>query len=160
MDETDKRIPTLYSWAGGNEVLEKLTDIFYRKVAGDDLLSDVFKHMDSNHPQHVAHFIGEVFGGAKRYTQGDQGSHARMVAHHVGRFLTEPQRKRWMALLLETADEVGLPSDAEFRSAFVGYLEWGSRIAVNNSNTNSNPVSEHEPMPQWGWGETKGPYIS
>lgn len=64
-----------------------------------------------------------------------------------------------MKLLLETADEVGLASDPEFRSALVGYLEWGSRIAVINSTTSENPVKEGEPMPKWGWGETGGPYI-
>lgn len=141
MNQQDKQIPTLYEWAGGNEALENLTKIFYSKVLQDDLLGDVFRHMDAKHPQHVAHFIGEVFGGPKQYTQQDQGSHARMVAHHVGRFLSEQQRRRWITLLLETADEVGLPSDPEFRSAFVGYLEWGSRIAVINSNSEENPVS-------------------
>jgi hemoglobin len=41
--------------------------------------------------------------------------------------------RRWVALLLEAADEVGLQDDAEFRASFVGYLEWGSRLAVINS---------------------------
>ncbi len=69
------------------------------------------------------------------------------------------QRRRWMTLLLETADEIGLPSDPEFRSALVAYLEWGSRLAVINSNANENPIKEDEPMPRWGWGETGGPYL-
>ncbi|MBC8151323.1 MAG: globin, partial [Bacteroidetes bacterium] len=72
--------------------------------------------------------------------------------------LTEVQRRRWITLLLESADEVGLPDDPEFRSALVGYLEWGSRLAVLNSQAVQNPVSEGEPMPRWGWGETGGPY--
>lgn len=159
MNPENTSIPSLYNWAGGNDALEKLTSIFYKRVADDALLSEVFKHMDAHHPKHVAHFIGEVFGGPKMYTEEDKSSHAKMVAHHVGRFLTEEQRKRWMTLLLECADEVGLPSDPEFRSALVGYLEWGSRLAVINSNTTENPVVESEPMPKWGWGETKGPYV-
>src|SRR5690606_8242775 len=101
-----------------------------------------------------AHFIEEVFGGEKSYTGVDKGSHSTMVAHHVGKHLTEEMRKRWISLLLETADEVGLASDPEFRSALVGYLEWGSRIAVINSTAKENPVKEDEPMPRWGWGET------
>lgn len=154
-----KNTPTLYAWAGGQEALEKLTAAFYDKVLKDELLYPVFKHMAGDHSKHVAHFIAEVFGGPKLYTEGDGGSHANMVAHHVGKMLDEPKRKRWMALLLETADEVGLANDPEFRSALVGYLEWGSRIAVINSNTSENPVKEGEPMPKWGWGETGGPYI-
>lgn len=159
MEENTRIVPSLYAWAGGNEALEKLTDYFYKRVTGDPLLGEVFRHMSADHPKHVAHFIGEVFGGPKRYTGDDNSSHAKMVAHHLGRFLTEEQRKRWMTLLLECADEIGLPSDPEFRSALVGYLEWGSRLAVINSNAKDNPVSETEPMPKWGWGEAKGPYI-
>ncbi|HKE94834.1 MAG TPA: hypothetical protein VKB34_11040, partial [Povalibacter sp.] len=50
----------------------------------------------------------------------------------------------------------GLPADPEFRSAFVGYIEWGSRIAVINSQPGA-AVDEHAAMPVWGWGEARGP---
>lgn len=151
-------IPSLYNWAGENGQLEHLTALFYAKVAQDEVLAPVFRHMSADHARHVAHFIGEVFGGPASYTQADGGSHARMVEHHVGKHLTEAQRRRWITLLLDSADEVGLPDDPEFRSALVGYLEWGSRLAVLNSQATQNPVSEGEPMPRWGWGETGGPY--
>lgn len=154
-----ERIPTLYEWAGGQEKLEHLTQVFYNKVFKDELLYPVFKDMSAEHSRHVAHFIGEVFGGPKEYTETDGGSHSKMVAHHIGKMLDEPKRKQWIKLLLESADEIGLADDPEFRSALVGYLEWGSRIAVLNSGTGSNPVKEDEPMPRWGWGETGGPYM-
>lgn len=153
-----KTVPTLYEWAGGGEIFERLTALFYAKVLQDELLEPVFRHMSPDHSKHVAHFIAEVFGGPKTYTQQDGGNHAGMVRHHLGRMLTEPQRRRWIALLLDSADEVGLASDPEFRSALVGYLEWGSRLAVMNSQAADNPVNETEPMPKWGWGETGGPY--
>ena len=152
------KIPTLYEWAGGTEALEKLTKVFYDKVMQDETLSSVFRNMSADHSKHVAHFIGEVFGGPKLYTTNDKGSHAIMVSHHVGKMLDEKKRKRWIQLLLETADEAGLPDDPEFRSALVGYLEWGSRIAVINSTTTENPVNDSEPMPSWNWGATGGPY--
>ena len=155
----DKTTPTLYEWLGGNNVMEELTQVFYKKVLQDELLSDVFKHMSAEHPKHVAHFISEVFGGPKLYTEEDRGSHAKMVAHHLDKMLNEKMRKRWIDLFLQTADEVKLANDPEFRSALVSYLEWGSRIAVINSNVDENPVSHEEPMPKWGWGEVGGPYI-
>src|SRR6188768_3561354 len=123
-----KTIPTLYEWAGGKEKLELLTDIFYSKVLKDDLIGPVFKNMSGDHSKHVAHFIAEVFGGPPLYTAEDKGSHSGMVAHHLGKMLDEKKRKRWMDLLLETADEIGLAADPEFRSSLIGYLEWGSRI--------------------------------
>jgi hemoglobin len=155
-----KQIPTLFEWAGGAPALEKLTEVFYKKVLQDDLLYPVFKNMSPEHSKHVAHFIAEVFGGPKLYSEGDKGSHAGMVAHHIGKMLDETKRKRWMQLLLETADEIGMPDDPEFRSAVVGYLEWGSRIAVINSTTTENPIDEKAPMPEWGWGVPGGPYVA
>jgi hemoglobin len=83
-----------------------------------------------------------------------------MVATHIGKMLTEEERQRWVQLLLQTADEIGVKSDHEFRSSFVGYLEWGSRIAVINSQLKENPMDKAERMPKWSWGETGGPYIS
>jgi hemoglobin len=154
-----KNIPTLYEWAGKNEALEKLTAVFYEKVAKDPIISDVFLNMSRDHSKHVAHFIGEVFGGPEVYTKEDSGSHHKMIAHHFGKQLTEEQRKRWMTLLLESCDEVGIATDPEFRSALVGYLEWGSRLAVINSNAKEIAIKEDETMPKWGWGETGGPYL-
>jgi hemoglobin len=82
-----------------------------------------------------------------------------MVAKHLQKHLTEQQRKRWVVLLLDTADQMGMPDDPEFRSALVGYLEWGSRVAVINFAAVENPIGPSAPMPQWGWDEVKGPYI-
>jgi truncated hemoglobin YjbI len=50
------------------------------------------------------------------------------------------------------ADDAGLPSDPEFRSAFMAYIEWGTRIALHNSQPDADPPGE-APMPHWGWGE-------
>ena len=60
-------------------------------------------------------------------------------------------------LLLETGDAVGVPDDPEFRSAIVGYFEWGSRLAVINSQLGAE-VDADAPMPKWGRGEVGGPY--
>lgn len=155
-----KNIPTLYEWAGDIETFETLFDKFYDKVLQDDLLGPVFINMSSQHRMHVAHFVAEVFGGPQLYTTTDGGSHAHMVGMHIGKMLDEEKRRRWIQLLLQTADEQGLKSDPEFRSAFVGYIEWGTRIAVINSQLTENPMQNEEPMPKWGWGETGGPYIA
>ena len=52
---------------------------------------------------------------------------------------------------------VGIPDDPEFRSALVAYLEWGSRLAVLNSQPGAEAVSD-APMPKWSWGVPGGPY--
>ena len=151
-------VPTLYEWAGGMQAFETLFDKFYDKVLADDLLEPVFKHMSAQHRLHVAHFVAEVLGGPKVYSEAE-GSHFEMIKKHLQKYLTEQHRKRWMALLLETADELTMPADPEFRSAFLAYLEWGTRIAVINSNTDNITESPDVPMPQWGWGVVGGPYV-
>ncbi|HUQ12605.1 MAG TPA: group II truncated hemoglobin [Steroidobacteraceae bacterium] len=149
--------PTLLEWMGGAPKLRELATVFYDRVTRDPVLAPVFAHMSPEHVAHVSEFIAEVFGGPKTYSE-QRGGHHAMIRKHVGRSLTEEQRKRWMHLLLECADDVGLPTDPEFRSAFVSYIEWGTRLAVINSQPGAD-VSGEAPMPRWGWGEAKGPYI-
>lgn len=151
-------IPTLAEWAGGLGMFEKLTTRFYQKVPDDPLLAPVFAGMDPIHAQHVARFVAEVFGGPAAYSAAG-GSHSHMIRRHLGRHLTHTQRKRWIELMLETADEVGLPDDPEFRAAFVGYLEWGTRLAVANSQDGVEPPTESTPMPKWDWGPPGGPWL-
>jgi hypothetical protein len=79
-----------------------------------------------------------------------------MISEHVGKCLTEEMRARWVKLLIQSAQEAGLPNDAEFRSAFHAYIEWGSRLAVENSQTKSRPPL-HMPMPHWDWNTAAGP---
>jgi hemoglobin len=140
--------PTVYEWVGGQNAFEKLTEVFYAKVLKDDLLGDLFRNISSEHSKYVAHFLMEVMGGPKLYTGESKRSHAHMISQHVGRKLDETQRKRWIQLFLESADEIGLSDNPEFRSALVSYLEWGSRMVVANSQLSENPIDQNAPMPE------------
>src|SRR5687767_11868873 len=154
-------IPTLYEWIGGQPALDRLMTLFYSRVPSDPLLGPVFAGMSPAHSQHVSRFVGEVPGGPPTYSAelgGATGGHVRMIAHHLGRGLTEKHRAQWVRLLLECADEIGVPADPEFRSALVAYLEWGSRLAVLNSQPGV-AMPDASPMPKWGWGVPGGPYI-
>jgi hemoglobin len=153
---SDPTVPTLYDWLGGLPALQRLTERFYERVKDDVLLAPVFAHMSSDHPAHVAAFLAEVLGGPTNYSE-QHGGHPHMIRQHLSRHLSQAQRRAWVALLLVTADELGMPEDPEFRSALVGYLEWGSRLAVINSQPGAT-VNADAPMPKWGWGEVKGPY--
>jgi hemoglobin len=144
-------VPTVYEWAGGAAAFERLTELFYRKVRQDSLLAPIFAHVGPDHAHHVALWLAEVFGGPDRYTR-DHGGYSAMMRHHLELAMTEPQRRRWVQLITETGDDAGLPADPEFRSAFIAYLEWGSRIGMANSQAGAEPPPE-APTPRWGWGE-------
>ncbi|MGF7079402.1 group II truncated hemoglobin [Mucilaginibacter sp. UYCu711] len=156
-DNKNQSVPSLFEWAGGMPMFEQLFNRFYDKVLADDILEPVFKHMSPQHRLHVAHFVAEVLGGPKLYSESE-GSHFQMIQKHLAKHLTQQHRKRWMELLLETADELQLPDDPEFRSAFMAYLEWGTRIAVLNSNLDKAAEDPDMPMPKWDWGVPGGPY--
>lgn len=143
--------PTLFDWAGGADAFDRLTTVFYRHVLADSVVGPLFAGMPPDHPHHVALWLGEVFGGPDAYTR-EHGGYPHMMGKHLGRAITEPQRARWVQLLGEAADEAGLPADPEFRSAFAAYVEWGSRIALANSQPGAHPPP-HAPVPRWGWGE-------
>ncbi|MEV0122197.1 antibiotic biosynthesis monooxygenase [Streptomyces sp. NPDC050703] len=147
---TGASAPSLYAWAGGAENFERLTEAFYEKVLADDLLAPLFADLPAEHARHVAQWLGEVFGGPAVYSQ-EQGGHAHMVGRHLGKGITEPQRRRWVNLVQDAADDAGLPTDAEFRSGFLAYVEWGSRLAVHFSGPDAARPGD-QPVPRWNWG--------
>jgi hypothetical protein len=105
--------------------------------------------MSPDHPERVAAWLSEVFGGPSFYTER-YGGYRRMVSQHIGKQITPEQRARWVTYMLQSAEDAGLPSDAEFRAAFVAYIEWGSRIAMENSDARVAPPA-NMPVPRWWW---------
>ncbi len=93
----------------------------------------------------------EVFGGPSDYT-AELGGYERMVHKHLQLGITKEQRFRFASLMSLAADDAGMPDDPEFRSALVAYLEWGTRLALVNSQDHAEVV-EHAAVPRWGWGE-------
>jgi hemoglobin len=143
--------PTLYEWAGGRAALRRLMDAFYDRVEQDDLLSPFFPGgVSEEHRDHVTTWWSEVFGGPADYTD-KLGGYPRMLEHHRNLAISPAQRNRFATLMSLAADEAGLPDDPEFRAALVGYLEWGTRLAMHNSQPGA-AVVEQAPVPRWGWG--------
>ncbi len=144
--------PTLYDWAGGRAAFRRLIDAFYNRVERDDLLSPLFPGgVSEEHRAHVTLWWSEVFDGPPEYTER-LGGYENMLAHHRSLGITPEQRFRFASLMSLAADDAGLPDDPEFRAAFVGYVEWGTRLALANSQADAD-VAEHAPVPRWGWGE-------
>ncbi len=153
----DSAVPRLIEWAGGPAAIARMINAFYDRVERDDMLSGFFPGgVSREHREHVALWWTEVFGGPAEYTDR-LGGYERMLAHHRGLSITGAQRLRFATTMSMAADEAGLPADPEFRAALVGYLEWGTRLAVENSQPDATPVP-HAPVPRWGWGVAP-PYL-
>lgn len=91
--------------------------------------------MDPNHPKHIAAWLGDLRRTAT-YTLA-HGGYEHMLAKHRGLAITEEQRQPWIARMSATADEVGVPTNPNLRSTFMAYLEWGTRLAVANSQVDA-----------------------
>ena len=152
MAEASDGPPTLYEWAGGHDAFERLIEAFYDRVEDDELLSPLFGgSVGEEHRRNVTAWWCEVFGGPARYTD-ELGGYDRMVGKHRDLGISREQRFRFASLMSLAADDAELPSDPEFRSAFVAYVEWGTRLAMHNSQPDAE-VFQHAPVPRWGWGE-------
>jgi hemoglobin len=143
--------PTLYEWVRGRPAIARLIDAFYDRVEGDDLLSPLFPGgVSAEHREHVTTWWSEVLGGPADYTER-LGGYPAMLAHHRDLGITSEQRFRFASLMSLAADDADLPGDPEFRAAFVSYLEWGTRLAMHNSQPGADIVQQ-APVPLWGWG--------
>ncbi|MBV9167391.1 MAG: CDGSH iron-sulfur domain-containing protein [Solirubrobacterales bacterium] len=148
--------PTLFEWCGGLPALTRMTRLFYEKhIPADPLLAPLFANMSPDHPQRVARWLSEVFGGPKLYSE-NYGGYERMISQHLGTALTEEKRARWVELICRSAEQAGLPADPEFQAAFRSYIEWGSRIALENSAPGAKPPPKM-PMPRWWWASDATP---
>lgn len=149
--DDDAEVPSLVEWAGGPAALHRMIDAFYDRVEHDDLLAPMFPGgVSRRHREHVGDWWVEVFGGPAVYTDR-HGGYESMLAHHLDLGITPEQRHRFVALMSLAADDADLPADPEFRAAVLGYVEWGTRIAMANSQPGA-AVVPHAPVPRWGWG--------
>jgi hemoglobin len=143
--------PTIYAHAGGRPAFEKWLGRFYDLVEQDELLAPVFGGtVGQAHRTHVVTWWCEVMGGPPRYTD-EQGGYEHILSMHRGLGISPEQRLRFVTLLSRAADESGLPGDPEVRAALMGYAEWGTRLAMENSAPGAR-AAEHAPVPRWGWG--------
>jgi CDGSH-type Zn-finger protein/truncated hemoglobin YjbI len=153
------REPTLFEWAGGLPALTRMTRLLYEKhVPADPLLAPLFADMPAEHPRREAMWLAEVFGGPATYSE-ERGGSQRLAAAHAGLAVTAEQRARWVTLAGRAADEAGLPADAQFRSAFCAYLEWGSRAAADGSQPGAAQPKDAA-TPRWGWAPAGPPDIA
>jgi hemoglobin len=142
--------PSLYQHAGGEEALHNLEEHFYASVLADPVLQPLFGAGRPEHVDHLTAFTAESFGAADRFTRELGFEH--LIEVHRGLRITEEQRVRFVALYLAALDEVGMPPDTLFREAVRSHLEFGSMVAMQNSNaTTDDELHPLREVPRWTW---------
>jgi hemoglobin len=141
---------TLYEHAGGEQALHRLEEIFYGKVLADPLLKPLFGEGNPHHVEHLTWFTAETFGGPDRFSR--ELGFAHLIDVHRGLRITEGQRARFVELYMAALDEAGMPDDEPFRQAVREHLEFGSRVAMQNSNaTDDSELHPIREVPRWTW---------
>jgi len=141
---------SLSEHAGGAVALHRLEEVFYASVLSDPLLQPLFGNGRPEHVEHLTMFTAESFGGPDRFTRELGFGH--LIAVHRGLRITEAQRQRFVELYMAALDAADMPSDAAFREAVREHVEFGSRVAMQNSHAETDeelhPLRE---VPRWTW---------
>jgi hemoglobin len=141
---------TLLEHAGGLPGVHRLEDHFYASVLADPLLGPLFGAGQPDHVEHLTWFTAESFGGPDRFTR--ELGFAHLIDVHRDLKITEEQRERFVELYLAALDAVGMPDDKPFRDAVRSHLEFGTRVAMQNSHAATDeelhPIRE---VPIWTW---------
>jgi hemoglobin len=147
-------MPSLFQFAGGEEALHRLESIFYASVVADQLLKPLFGDGKPEHVDHLTAFTAESFGGPNRFSRELGFDH--LIAVHRGLHIKEEQRVRFVELYMAALDKAGMPQDEAFRKAVREHVEFGSRVAMQNSNAATD--AELHPLrsvPKWTWSGDK-----
>jgi hemoglobin len=148
---------SLYEHAGGDEGLHRLEEIFYRKALADPVLKTLFTTRVPTHVDHLTWFTAESFGGPGRFTSELGFQYLIDVHRHLK--ISDEQRDRFITAYLEALDEAGMPADEPFRQAVREHVDFGARVAQQNSwaetDAGLHPIRE---VPHWTWpGEVPEP---
>ena len=144
-------MPSLYEHAGGEDALHRLEDTFYSRVLSDPLLQPLFGAGQPHHVDHLTAFTAELFGGPDRFTR-ELGGFGHLIDVHRHLNITEEQRRRFVELYMAALDEAGLPDDEPFREAVLSHVEFGSRVAMQNSHAETDDqLHPLRDVPRWTW---------
>jgi hemoglobin len=147
---TRREQESLYEHAGGEEGLHRLEQTFYDSVLRDPLLAPLFGEGSPTHVEHLTMFTAESFGGPDRFSREVGFQHLIDVHRELG--IVEAQRARFVELYLAALDAAGMPDDEPFRTAVREHLEFGTRVAMQNSHARTDdelhPLRE---VPLWTW---------
>jgi truncated hemoglobin YjbI/quinol monooxygenase YgiN len=144
-----RRPATIHDAVGGTATFFAVARAMHDAMSADDLLGPRFRHAAESHVPHLAMWLTEVFGGPPLYSR-THGDIAPMLARHAGQAIPDNERLRFVALARAAAERCFPPDQGRAVEAFARYVDWGSRVAVDNSQPDhvANPAAG---VPTWGW---------
>jgi hemoglobin len=140
----------MFEFAGGNQAFLALAAAHHERCLQDPELNHPFSHgVNPEHVERLAHYWAEVFGGPARYSDL-HGGHSAMLETHARHGAGQDYGPRFVACFMQAADDVGLPDDAEFRTALRSYMEWATQEVISYAPSDVQ-VPANLPVPRWTW---------
>ncbi|HJB63997.1 MAG TPA: globin [Candidatus Microbacterium pullistercoris] len=120
--------PTFYEQVGGHDTFRRLVDVFYREVAEDAELRDMYPEEDLGPAaDRLRLFLEQYWGGPTTY--GDTRGHPRLRLRHQPFRITPDARDRWLRAMRVAVDEAELSPLHE--ATLWDYLERAAFAMVN-----------------------------
>jgi hemoglobin len=104
MDDNIEQTP--YVMMGGAEVLAKLVDAFYNRVAVDPHLSPIFPNDLTETKEKQYKFLTQFFGGPTLYS--NEYGHPMLRARHMPFTITPKRAEAWLACMKAAMDDIKL----------------------------------------------------
>lgn len=120
--------PTFYERVGGRPVFAQLVREFYRGVASDQPLRDLYPEEDLGPAEErLLLFLEQYWGGPKTYSE--TRGHPRLRMRHMPFRVTPDMRDRWVRHMDAAVDTLDL--DPLDRQQLRGYLHHAATFLVN-----------------------------
>lgn len=128
MSQPEQEQQTYYERVGGHETFAKLVHEFYRGVASDEPLRELYPEEDLGPAEErLLLFLEQYWGGPKTYSQ--TRGHPRLRMRHAPFKVTPTQRDRWLRHMNAAIDTLDLaPMDDELMR---GYMAHAANFMVN-----------------------------
>ena len=101
--------PTLFERLGGREVVARIVDAFYERVALDPELRPIFPRDLRPGREKQKLFLEQWLGGAERYSE--RYGPAMLRRRHLPFVISERAAERWLQHMTETLRECDVPPD-------------------------------------------------
>ncbi|MBO0826947.1 MAG: globin [Streptosporangiales bacterium] len=102
---------SFYELVGGEETFRRIVHRFYRGVAGDPLLREMYPDDLDASEWRLRMFLVQYWGGPRTYSE--QRGHPRLRMRHAGFKVDSRARDAWLGHMREALDEADLPAERD-----------------------------------------------
>lgn len=145
--------PSIYEAMGGVSACFRLARVMHHEMQQDATLGGLFANARPTHVPHLGMWLTQVFGGPKLYSEALDDI-APMLARHAGLDISETQRLAFNRSAQRAVDLALAEAPPQAREAVLAYIEWGTRVAVENSKPDHHP-DPGAGVPSWDWGPSR-----